>query len=134
MRGLVSLIFVFGAVAVAYAIHWSRRAAATMQDASVVLRQTGSFSETVQQLLLERNLPDAMRLSSTQRAYVLAHQSEFQRLYGPAIEAQAQADFTKWHDRNPGAGPLDIEGGLKAAGLIAATQHARIFCETRRIS
>jgi hypothetical protein len=134
MRGLISVIFILGAVAVAYAIHWSRKAVATVHDASVLLRQTGSFGETLQQLLLERHLPDSMRLSPSQRAYVVQHQQEFERLYGAAIEAQARTEFSKWESRNPNAGPLDVEGAIKAASLFAAINHARIFCESRRVA
>src|SRR5260370_35676970 len=100
MRALVSLIFVFGAVAIAYAIHWSRKAASAVNDASVILKQTGSITETARQMLLERNLPDAMRLSLTQRAYLSAHQDEFRRVCGAAIEAQAQTEFARWQARH----------------------------------
>ncbi|SRR5258706_9049477 len=134
MRGIVTFIFVFGAVGIAYAIHLSRRAVATVQDASTLLKQTGSISDTVQQLLLERNLPDAMRISPTQRAYVVTHQAEFERIYGAAIEAQAKDEFLKWHRRNPNASKLAIEGGVQAASFLAAIQHARMFCEMRQVS
>jgi hypothetical protein len=46
MRALATLIFVFGAVAIAYAIHWSRKAVATVNDASIILTQTGSITQT----------------------------------------------------------------------------------------
>jgi hypothetical protein len=133
MRALVSLIFVFGAVAIAYAIHWSRKAAATVNDASIILKQTGSITQTARQMLLERNLPDAMRLSLAQRSYLAAHEDEFRRVYGAAIEAQAQTEFAKWQVRNRDASRSEIEGGVEAAFFVAGAQHARIFCEMRGV-
>lgn len=133
MRALVTLIFVFGAVAIAYAIHWSRNAVATVNDASIILKRTGSITQTARQILLERNLPGTMRLSLTQRAYLAANEDEFRRIYGAAIEDQAKTEFAKWHDRNRDASNLEIEGGVEAAFFVAGAQHARMFCEMRGV-
>lgn len=133
MRAVATLIFVFGAVAIAYAIHWSRKAAASVTEASIILKQTGSITETARQMLLERSLTDTMRLSISQRAYLAAHEDEFRRIYGAAIEDQAKAEFAKWHDRNRDASNLSIQGGVQAAFFVAGAQHARMFCDMRGV-
>jgi hypothetical protein len=72
-------------------------------------------------------------IAPTQRAFVVAHQGEFERIYGAAIEAQARDEFLKWRSRNPNASSLDIEGGIQAASFFAAIRHARMFCEMRGV-
>jgi hypothetical protein len=84
-------------------------------------------------MLLERNLPDTMRLSLAQRTYLAAHEDEFRRIYGAAIEDQAKTEFEKWHDRHRDANNLDIKGGVEAAFIVAGAQHARMFCEMRGV-
>lgn len=120
-------------VGVAYVIQWSRNAVATVNDASIILKQTGKLTQTARQMLLERDLPGTMRLSPAQRAYLATHEDEFRRIYGAAIEDHAKTEFAKWHDRNRHAGNPEIEGGVEAAFFVAGAQHARIFCDARGV-
>jgi len=65
-RALVTLLLLFGSVAVAYILYWSWRAASAVDDASTVFRETGSVTETAKRLYGEQITPDADRPSKRQ--------------------------------------------------------------------
>jgi hypothetical protein len=134
MRGLVVLVFVFGAVAIAYAFHWSRRAVETVKDASTVLRQTGSFNDTVDRLIVKAAIPSEMRLNARQEAYINANWDDFRMRYGANIHLDTNAATADWASKRTTL-PTDAEI-QKQVELCAAVFHMRygkIYCETKNI-
>jgi hypothetical protein len=85
-RALLTVLLVFGSVAVAYIVHLSRRAASAVNDASKMLRETGSITQTAKQLYKEQ-----MQSPTTAQNTVEAQLPEVEAVLGRWI-----VDF---HDR-----------------------------------
>jgi hypothetical protein len=71
-RALVTLLLVFGSVAVAYILYRSWRAARAVDDASTIFRDTGNVTETAKRLYRKQITPDADRLSKRQVEFIYA--------------------------------------------------------------
>lgn len=127
-RALLTLLLVFGSVAVAYIVHWSRRAASAVDDASKIYRETGSITETAKQLYKEQIVPDSMRLSRRQIEFINLNLNEFQTLYGEAIFAAADDALEKWKVEHPNTGPTEIKQATEYIVQIISMRHAKLYC------
>jgi hypothetical protein len=135
MRSLGVLVLVFGSVAVAFAIHWLRRAASAGSDAIQIMKETGSVTETARRLYAQERLPDHVRLSMYQRKFLEDHQAEFLGQYGEAIEAKTQSmmadirlnlDRMPDHLRNSAPSEEDIRGWI-------LRQYAKEWCDRNSV-
>ena len=134
MRALFTLVFVFVAVAVVYAMHWARRASSAVSDASSIFQQTGSVAETARQLYREQSLPNQIRLSHRQREFVGTNFADFQRVYGVAIDEDAAACLRKW-DSSLERKPSEQEVRRKADEFFALSNlvHGRMYCLSKDV-
>jgi len=134
MRALFTLVFVFGAVAVVYAVHWARRASSAVSDASSIFQQTGSIAETARQLYREQSMPEQIRLSRRQREFVTANFADFQRVYGTAVDEDAAAHLRKWNSALE-TKPTEQEVRRKADEFFALSSlmHGRMYCISKGV-
>jgi hypothetical protein len=134
MRALLTLAFVFGAVAVVYAMHWARRASSAVSDASSIFQQTGSVAETARQLYREQSMPSQIRLSHRQREFVGANFADFQRVYGIAIDEDAAAYLRRWSSSLE-TKPSEQEVRRKADEFFALSSlvHGRMYCLSKGV-
>ncbi|MEO6382018.1 MAG: hypothetical protein ABIO35_08470 [Nitrobacter sp.] len=107
MRALFVFFLVFGAVAVAYAVHWSRRAVDATIEASTLLQQSGSITETARRLFAHEMTPHEIRLTSAQTAFLDQNIEEFSRVYGALLKTWVEktvasdAERLAAHDISP---------------------------------
>lgn len=134
MRGVLTLLVVFGAVAVVYALHWARRASSAAADASRIFQETGSITATAKQLYREQALPDQVRLSRRQQEFVALNFAEFQRLYATAIDETAAMQLRKW-GADLGRRPSQEEASQVGQEFFALSSllHAKIYCTSKGI-
>lgn len=131
MRALLILVFVFGSVAVAFTVHWLRRAASAGSDAIQLMKETGSVAETTRRLYHQERMPDSIRLSMSQKAFLQNHQAEFFGQCGAAIEAKTQsmmADIRLNLDRMPNHLRENAPTEDDIRGWIAR-QYAKEWCD-----
>jgi hypothetical protein len=136
MRAIATLLLVFGAVAVTFLIHWSKRAAVAVADAKAIHRATGSLRQTAKQLYAEQSLPDQFRLSHHQQEFLMANDQDFRAIYGVAMDQHAVALWKKWVEdtRHLKPSPAEGETAMKKIIFMTTTQHGKLYCENRGIA
>lgn len=138
MRAIATLVIVFGAIAVTYLIHWARRASVATSDASAIFKETGSIAATARRLYAEQSLPDKIRLSHRQRAYLDTNHDEFMGLYGAAIDDEAVRGWQSYlaHHRAKSSSPTEAQGNeaMEAIISVSVLKYGKIFCESRDIA
>lgn len=137
MRAVLTLLFVFGAIAVVYAIYWARRAASAAADANALYRQTGSWTETAKQLYARQSLPDLIRLSVNQQQYIDQNFNDFMELHAKAAAAQRDLFVARFVEQERAANrPLTGEQRdeiFERAQHFCFAQHAKTYCEVRGV-
>lgn len=134
MRGVVTLLLVFGSVAFIFILHWIRRASSAADDASRIFKETGSIRETARTLYREQSEPDLTRLSRRQIEYVNAHKEEFLDLYGRVIFAQTEEGLERWRMAQS-IEPSESQIKAVTDHLIAQSsmRFAKIYCSDKGI-
>lgn len=131
MRGVATLVLVFGSIAVAVAIYWLRRAASAGSDAVQMMKETGSITNTARRLYAQERLPDNVRLSLYKKKFIADHQAEFLGRYSEAIEAKTQSmiadirlnlDRLPTHMRETAPSEDDVRGWI-------LRQYAKEWCD-----
>jgi hypothetical protein len=135
MRVILTLLIVFGSVTVIYIVHWSRRAASAVDDASKIYRETSSITETAKQLYREQIVPDAVRLSRRQIQFVESNFDDFERLYGPAINAATNDALKRWRERQgeQSCSPTEADNMMRNFIHIISMRHAKVYCSEKGI-
>jgi hypothetical protein len=126
MKNIVVLVFVFGCVAVIYALHW----------ASAIFKETGSVSETARRLYAHETTPDAIRMSLPQREYVAKNLGEFMDIHRDLIETEAakiMADLQQAGEANA-MGAAEIGKMVQSVLTTVAMRYAKSWCELRGIA
>lgn len=136
MRALLTLFLVLGAVTVTYVIHWARRASVAAADASAIFKETGSIGATAKRLYAEQSLPDKVRLSHRQRAFVDANNDEFLRIYHSAIEDEVARGWVSYVASRGAQSPTEAQISEAQATIISVCvlKYGKIFCESRGIA
>jgi hypothetical protein len=130
VKSVVMLLFVFGCVAVVYAVYWAGLAVSATKEASVILKESGSLAETVRRLYAHETTPDAYRMSSRQRAYVQTNFDEFVSIRRDNMqklvdEMLAQLRAKKAAAGQPSEGELAEDNSARI--LVGANFEARIL-------
>jgi hypothetical protein len=132
-RALLTLFLVFGSVAVIYIVHWSKRAASAVDDASKIFLEKGSIRETAKQLYREQMTPDAVRLSRRQVEFINTNLNEFQTLYGAAIFAAADDALQGWKLAHPSANAAQTRQATDKIVEIISMRHAKLYCSAKGV-
>lgn len=134
MRAVLTLVLIFGAIGIAYAIQWSRRAASTLNDATVLLRETGSISQTAAKLMSSYQLPPDLRLSRRQEDYLNSRYSEFVAEYRSSINIRAKAAMDVWiEERGKPCTDQEFNDHLNVVFSMLMLRYGKTYCESRGI-
>ena len=123
------LLFVFGCVAVVYAVYWAGRAVSATKEAAVIFKQSGSLAETVRRLYAHETTPDAYRMSSRQRAYVQTNFDDFVSIYNEDMHRMVGEMLAQLRAKKAAAGEPMSEGELgeaeSSARILVASHFAK---------
>jgi hypothetical protein len=138
VKSVVMLLFVFGCVAVVYAVYWAGRAVSATKEAAVLFKQFGSLAETVRRLYAHETTPDAYRMSSRQRAYVQTNFDDFVSIYNEDMHRMVGEMLAQLRAKKAAAGEPMSEGELgeaeNSARILVASHFAKGWCELRRVA
>jgi hypothetical protein len=138
MKSVVMLLFVFGCVAVVYAVYWAGRAVSATKEASVIFKESGSLSETVRRLYAHETTPDAYRMSSRQRSYVQTNFDEFVSIHRDNMQKLVDEMLAQLRAKKAAAGEPMSEGELadadNSARILVGSHFAKHWCELQGVA
>lgn len=130
MKGALTLLLVFGAVAWLLIRYWSRRAVEAHREAGALYQRTGSVGETFLRLYQHERLGDEIRLSSPQKDYVDAHWREFLDIYEAPIKSAAYEATKNLPD---GIAQAEFDRAYASTAAYATMKYAKDWCGIRGI-
>ena len=138
MKSVLMLLFVFGCVAVIYAVYWATRAVSARKEAAVIFKETGSFAETTRRLYAHETTPDAYRMSSRQRTYVSTNFDEFVSIHREDMQRLVDDMLAQLRAKRAAVGELMSDGesadAEKSARILVAGHFAQAWCELRGLT
>ena len=138
VKSVVILLFIFGCVAVGFAIYWARRAVNPTNEPVVALKESGGLTEAVRRLYALETTPDDYRMSSSQRDYVRTNLDEFVSLHRDEMETMVNDALERFRATKASAGEQLCEEELakaeKSVRTIMAHRFAKAWCEVRGVA
>jgi hypothetical protein len=137
VKSVVVLLFIFGCVAVIYAVYRARRTVNATNGPAAIFKESGNLTETVRRLYAHETTPDAYRMSSSQRDYVRTNLDEFVSLHREDMERLVDDVLARFREKKQAAGEPINEGELakaeKSVRIIMAGRFAKAWCELRGV-
>ena len=138
VKSVVVLLFIFGCVAVIYAVYRARRTVNATNGPAAIFKESGNLTETVRRLYAHETTPDAYRMSSSQRDYVRTNLDEFVSLHREDMERLVDDVLARFREKKQAAGEPINEGELakaeKSVRIIMAGRFAKAWCELRGVA
>jgi CHASE3 domain sensor protein len=108
------------------------------KEAVVIFKESGSLTETVRRLYAHERTPDAYRMSSRQRSYILTNFDEFVSIHCEEMQRLVDDMLADLRAKGAAAGNPMSEGELaeaeKSARIRVATHFAKKWCELRGVT
>jgi hypothetical protein len=142
MESVVIVLFVFGCIAVGFAIYRAKRGGRATKQPGDVPRQSPGLTETVRRLYAmetaEETVPDANRISPKQRDFVRTHVDEFVSLHREEMEEMVDDALARFRAKRESAGEQlneeELEKAEKSIRVIMANRFAKAWCELRGVA
>jgi len=138
VKSVVVLLFIFGCVAVIYAVYRARRTVNATNGPAAIFKESGNLTETVRRLYAHETTPDAYRMSSSQRDYVRTNLDEFVSLHREDMERLVDHVLARFREKKEAASELIREGELaeaeKSVRILMASLFAKAWCELRGVA
>jgi len=138
VNSVVILLFVFGCVAVGFAIYRAKRAGNATNEPVAISKEAGSLTETVRRLYAIEATPDDIRMSPSQRDYVRANLDEFVLLHREEMDRMVDDALARFRAKKESGGQMLSEEELakaeKSVRIIMANRFAKAWCELRGVA
>jgi hypothetical protein len=138
VKSVVIVLFVFGCVALGFAIYRARRAGKATNQPAAISKEPPSLTETVRRLYGVETTPDDYRMSASQRDYVRANLDEFVSLHREEMETMVDDALARFRAKKEAAGEQLSEEELakaeKSVRLIMANRFTKAWCELRGVA
>jgi len=125
VKSVVVLLFIFGCVAVIYAVYRVRRTVNATNGPAAIFKESGNLTETVRRLYAHETTPDAYRMSSSQRDYVRTNLDEFVSLHREDMERLVDDVLARFREKIGGGQRTDKGGGIGRSGKVGAHPHGQ---------
>ena len=137
MNSVVMLLFIFGSVAVIFAVYWARRGVNAKNKPAVIVDESSNITETVRRLYFQETPPDAYRMSSIQRDYVQTNLDEFVSLHRDDMERLVDDVLARFREKKVAAGePINEEElaeAEKSVRILMAALFAKAWCDLQGV-